>query len=66
MKGTESSNFVYQTSVGPSTEEFLLELYTYSPDFSTSLTPYRTISSFDELISVLEFLDDNEDYVSAL
>ncbi|MFT4416016.1 hypothetical protein ACLM5H_19325 [Fredinandcohnia humi] len=64
MKGEEVKNFIYQTSVSPSSdEEFLLELFNYSPDFSTSLTPYKTISSFDELISIIEHLDSHEENI---
>jgi len=52
-------NYIYQLSVNSSSnEEFSLELFDYKEDFECNGSPCKTISCFEELLSVIDELEE--------
>lgn len=53
-------DFVFSTTatgIDNPTDEFLLELFDYSPDLSCDGIPKKVIKNFDELIEFFEAID---------
>ncbi|WP_409270224.1 hypothetical protein V1499_12370 [Neobacillus sp. SCS-31] len=52
--------FVFSSSVtpAPSKEEFIVEFYPYTPDWSCSGNPVKVTRTFDELIGFFEEMDE--------
>lgn len=63
MQKLNPRNFIYETTVSPSqnNEEFALELFDYTSDLECSGEPCKKISSFDELLKMIDELDDEKD-----
>jgi hypothetical protein len=63
MQKLSPRNFIFETTVSPSdhNEEFGLDLFDFSPDLECSGTPCKKISSFDELLKIIDDLEDEKD-----
>ena len=59
-------DFVFSTSVtpSPSKEEFIVEFFPYTSDWSSTGQPTKITRNFDELIGFFEELEETENNVS--
>ncbi|CEG27396.1 hypothetical protein [Bacillus sp. B-jedd] len=58
--------FVFSTSVTPNTskEEFIVEFFPYTPDWSCMGQPTKITRNFEELIDFFEELEETENHCS--
>ncbi|QOR68682.1 hypothetical protein IM538_11495 [Cytobacillus suaedae] len=62
MQKLNPRNFIYETTVSPSdNDEFALELFDYSSNLECSGEPCKKISTFDELLMMIDELEDEKD-----
>ncbi|WP_059170652.1 hypothetical protein [Bacillus sp. FJAT-27445] len=59
---TKKFDFVFSSSVTPtpSKEEFIIEFYPYTPDWSYMGKPIKITKNFEELIGFFEEMDETE------
>ncbi|MBE4908599.1 hypothetical protein IMZ08_11075 [Bacillus luteolus] len=63
MQKLNPRNFIYEATVSPSehNNEFALELFDYSSNLECSGEPCKKISTFDELLLIIDELEDEKD-----